>query len=311
MKKRQIKQTGIEISQIGLGANAVGGHNLYPNLSEKAGKHLVATAIENDINLIDTAYRYGNGRSEELIGEVIQNYDRSKIILATKAAHTDPVKDVFSNSPEFLTRSVFEALKRLKTDYLDIFYIHFPDEATDKRYAIEALQKLKDNGLIRAIGVSNFSLQQLKEANFENQVDIVEDKYNLLDRGNEGGIMSYCLERNIAFIPFFPLASGVLSGKYNSKKQLENGDFRSDLTYFSKENLHIVDTAIPYLSSLAESYKVSIADIVLNWYLMRKDITSVIPGAKNFDQVLSNLNSTKFVLTEKEWDKINHLFPSI
>lgn len=180
----RIGKSQVYSSAIGLGTNAVGGHNLYPDLNDETGKEVVRTALRNGITLLDTAFSYGRGQSEKLIGEVLQEaeFDRSRIIVATKAARDPEKDDNFNNSPEFLTTSVETALQRLQTDYIDIFYIHFPDDTTPKNEAVAALHKLKEAGKIRSIGLSNFSLEQIKEANQDGFVDIVEDHYSLLHR---------------------------------------------------------------------------------------------------------------------------------
>lgn len=131
MSKVTIGKTDLKVFPIGLGTNAVGGHNLYPNLNEETGKELVREAIKSGVTMLDTAYIYGVGRSEELIGEVLKEYNREDVFIATKAAHRKEGDDfVFDNSPAFLKQSVEDSLKRLQTDYIDLFYIHFPDEHT-------------------------------------------------------------------------------------------------------------------------------------------------------------------------------------
>ena len=151
-------------------------------MDEEAGKDLVKTGIINGINFIDTAFIYGPGRSEELVGEVLKETGkRSEMILATKGANKFVGNDmVMDNSPAFLKQTVEESLKRLQTDYIDLFYIHFPDEDTPKAEAVGALKELKDEGKIRAIGVSNFSIDQLKEANKDGYVDVFQGEYNLI-----------------------------------------------------------------------------------------------------------------------------------
>ncbi|WP_332604045.1 aldo/keto reductase, partial [Bacillus sp. S1(2024)] len=169
---------------------------------------LVREAIRNGVTMLDTAYIYGIGRSEELIGEVLREFNREDVVIATKAAHRKQGNDfVFDNSPEFLKKSVDESLKRLNTDYIDLFYIHFPDEHTPKDEAVNALNEMKKAGKIRSIGVSNFSLEQLKEANKDGLVDVLQGEYNLLNREAEKTFFPYTKEHNISFIPYFPLVS--------------------------------------------------------------------------------------------------------
>lgn len=209
-----IGKSNVVTGKLGLGTNKVGGHNLFPNLHDEDGLAVVKTALDHGIDMLDTAYIYGLGQSETLIGQAIQGYDRAKIILATKAAQ-DPHQDLKpNNDPKFLTQAIDDALLRLKTDYLDIFYIHFPDEKTDKAEAVNAVANARKAGKVRAIGVSNFSLDQIKEANQDQQVDVVEDNYSLVHRDAETTLFPYLREQHISFVPYFPLASGLLTGKY-------------------------------------------------------------------------------------------------
>lgn len=211
----KIGNSDVTSEKLGLGTNKVGGHNLFNDLKDEDGYAVVKEAIDKGITTLDTAYMYGLGRSEEIIGDVIQDYDRSKLVIATKAAQDPDNDNKPNNSPEFLKKAVDDALKRLKTDYIDIFYIHFPDETTPKDQAVAALQELKEAGKIKAIGVSNFSLDQIKEANKDGYVDVVEDNYSLVHREAEKNLFPYLKKNKIAFVPYFPLASGLLTGKYN------------------------------------------------------------------------------------------------
>ncbi|MDN6736073.1 MAG: aldo/keto reductase, partial [Tetragenococcus koreensis] len=155
----ELGNTGLEINPIGMGTNAIGGHNLYPNLDEEQNKQLLKDAINKGFNFIDTAFYYGFGRSEELIGQVVSEMgNREDLVIATKAAHRKENDDyVLDNSPSFIREAVDVALKRLQTDYIDLFYLHYPDENTPKDEAIATLKELKEQGKIKAIGVSNFT----------------------------------------------------------------------------------------------------------------------------------------------------------
>ena len=141
----QLGKSDVHVFPVALGANAVGGHNLYPNLDEEQGKDVVRKAIDNGITLIDTAFIYGPKRSEELVGEVVKEYPREKVRIATKGSHV--IKDngdvVQNNQPDYLKQQVEESLERLQVDYIDLYYIHFPDEDTPKDEAVAALQELK------------------------------------------------------------------------------------------------------------------------------------------------------------------------
>ncbi|GAB1614144.1 oxidoreductase [Mammaliicoccus lentus] len=303
----KLGKTDIKVNPIGLGTNAVGGHNLYPNLDEEQGKDVVRAAIENGVTLLDTAFIYGPGRSEELVGEVVKEYNREDVVIATKGAHYfDGDETKLSNDPEFLKEQVENSLKRLQTDYIDLYYIHFPDEDTPKDKAVATLQELKEQGKIKAIGVSNFSLEQLKEANKDGHVDVVQLEYNLLNRENEE-ILNYTAENNITFIPYFPLVSGLLAGKYDENTTFN--DLRADNPEFQgerfKENLKKVDK----LRDIAKEHNVEVAHIVLAFYLTKPSLDVIIPGAKRKDQVIDNLKTLDVKLTKENLDTIEKLFP--
>ncbi|MCY8402524.1 aldo/keto reductase [Bacillus sonorensis] len=309
MKKVRMGKSDLHVFPIGLGTNAVGGHNLYPNLNEETGKELVREALKNGVTLLDTAYIYGVGRSEELIGEVLREFNREDAVIATKAAHKKEGNDfVFDNSPEFLKQSVDESLKRLQTDYIDLFYIHFPDEHTPKDEAVEALHELKKAGKIRAIGVSNFSLDQLKEANKNGLVDVLQGEYNLLNREAETTFFPYIQEHNISFVPYFPLVSGLLAGKYTEDTTFPEGDLRREMENFQGERFKENIKKVNKLAPIAEKHGADIAHIVLAWYLARPEIDILIPGAKRADQLLDNIKTAEIRLSQDNIDYIDQLF---
>ncbi|HEK6202385.1 TPA: aldo/keto reductase [Staphylococcus aureus] len=301
-------KSDVEVFPIALGTNAVGGHNLYPNLDEEQGKDVVRQAINHGINLLDTAYIYGPERSEELVGEVVKEYPREQIKIATKGSHEfDENQEVHQNNqPEYLKQQVENSLKRLQTDYIDLYYIHFPDDNTPKDQAVAALQELKEQGKIKAIGVSSFTLDQLKEANKDGYVDVVQLEYNLLHRENEA-VLQYCVDHLITFIPYFPLASGILAGKYdeNTKFSDHRTTRRDFIPGVFEENVRRVKA----LESLAAAHQTSIANIVLAFYLTRPAIDVIIPGAKRAEQVIENIKAADIVLSDDEIQYIDELFP--
>lgn len=301
-------KSDVEVFPIALGTNAVGGHNLYPNLDEEQGKDVVRQAINHGINLLDTAYIYGPERSEELVGEVVKEYPREQIKIATKGSHEfDENQEVHQNNqPEYLKQQVENSLKRLQTDYIDLYYIHFPDDNTPKDQAVAALQELKEQGKIKAIGVSNFTLDQLKEANKDGYVDVVQLEYNLLHRENEA-VLQYCVDHQITFIPYFPLASGILAGKYdeNTKFSDHRTTRRDFIPGVFEENVRRVKA----LEKIAAAHQTSIANIVLAFYLTRPAIDVIIPGAKRAEQVIENIKAADIVLSDDEIQFIDELFP--
>lgn len=306
---KRLGKSDLLVNPIGLGANAVGGHNLYPNLDEEAGKEVVRTAIAHGLNFIDTAFIYGPKRSEELIGEVLKEVGgRDKLVIATKGAHkfTEQGDVTFDNSPAFLRASVEGSLERLQTNYIDLFYIHFPDEHTPKDEAVGELKKLKDEGKIRAIGVSNFSIDQLKEANKDGHVDVLQSEYNLFKRSAEQELLPYTAANQISFIPYFPLASGLLAGKYNSDTRFD--DLRAKDPLFAGETFQQNLQKVDMLRPIAQAKGIEVAHLVLAWYLTRESLDAIIPGAKRAEQVLDNLKTLDVKLTAQEIEQIDHIF---
>ncbi len=307
-KQIRIGKTDLIVNPIGLGTSAVGGHNIFPNLNEEVGKNLVRAAINHGVNFLDTAFFYGTGRSEELVGEVIKEAgNRHEFILATKGGLTLVGNDIaMDNSPAFLKQAVEDSLKRLQTDYIDLFYIHVPDQDTPKDEAVGVLKQLKDEGKIRAIGVSNFSLEQLKEANKDGYIDILQGNYNLLQREAEQEFFPYTTENNISFIPYFPLASGLLAGKYN--KDMTFNDLRKDMPLFQVDKFTKNLEKVEQLRKIANEKNAEVAHVVLAWYLTHDSMDVVIPGAKRAEQVLDNLKTLDVHLTEEEINEIDRIF---
>ncbi|MCL8495619.1 aldo/keto reductase [Apilactobacillus sp. F1] len=308
----KIGKSNVESTPLGLGTNAVGGNNLFPNLKDETGIQIVKTGLDSGITLLDTAFAYGMGHSEELIGQAIKGYDRSKFVIATKAAQDTSDGDVtINNNPQFLKKSVDDALKRLQTDYIDIFYIHFPDDQTPKDEAVAALNEMKQEGKIKAIGVSNFSLDQIKEANKDGLVDVVEDQYSLLHRDAETELFDYLRENNISFVPFFPLASGLLTGKYSEVVDFPENDIRHGNPDFTGERFEKIVEKVNNLKPLADKHGITTAQLVLAWYIKNPDVTVVIPGAKRPEQVESNANALNVSLSDEEYAQIDNDFRNI
>ena len=307
-EKTRLGKTGLYINPIGLGINAVGGHNLYPELNEDTGKELVHAGIDNGLNFIDTAYSYGYGRSEELLGEVLQESGaRHELVVATKGTQRRQGNNhIVDNSPAFLTQSVEDSLKRLQTDYIDLFYIHFPDEQTPKAEAVGALQRLKEEGKIRSIGVSNFSMDQLKDANKDGYVDVFQGEYNLLKRQAEKDYFPYVKEHGISYVPYFPFAAGLLAGKYDKNKTFN--DLRTNMPHLQGEEFERNLEKVRKLKDFAEEKGAETAHVVLAWSLARPEIDGVIPGAKRADQVLSNLSALNVQLSTEEILEIGSIF---
>lgn len=301
----EIGTSGVMAPALGLGTNKVGGHR--PGIPVADGERAVRAAIDAGMNYLDTAFVYGNGRSEESIGRVLRDYDRSRVIVASKGGiYPDGDGTThYDNRPETLTRSIDESLQRLGTDYIDVYYIHFPDESTSKDEAVGALAQARRAGKIRAIGVSNFSLDQIQEADRDGELDIVENHFSLAHRQAETTLFPYLRSHRISFSPYFPLMAGVLAG---TRTKADHQQFsRFGLT---AEGFSAVIDSVEALRPMAEAHEASVAQIVLAWYLADPDLDVVIPGARNADQVAGLASSRDVALSEEEYRRIDDLFPA-
>ena len=308
MKTGALPNRRLSMSAVGLGTNYIGGHNIYKNVDERISKDIVRRYILAGGNFIDTATFYGLGRSEELIGEVIKELGvRDQVVLATKGSFVIEGDYIsHDNSVSFILKAIEKSLKRLQTNYLDLFYIHFPDEKTPKDQIVDALAQLKRKGIIRAIGVSNFSLKQLKEANRDGHVDVVQDRYHLLNRSLEGEYIDYLKSNKIGFIPYTPLASGLLTGKYSLSSELTPRQLKNPL--FAAENYESNLKKIEVLKDIANKHSVTTSQVALAWLLTRDFVSAIIPGAKSVEQMLTNIQSDQLILQPEEIQLIDQTF---
>lgn len=310
VKAVQFGKSAVVANPLGLGTNAVGGYNLFPGLDDGAGRKLVDAAIANGINLLDTAYVYGLGHSEQLVGQVVKDHRREELVIATKGAHDFSTgREVIRNDPDFITQQVDQSLKRLGVNYIDIYYLHFPDHDTPKAEAVGALQRLREAGKIRAIGISNFNLDQIKEANADGYVDVVEDEFSLLHQDHlTEGMLDYLRDHQISFVPYFPLASGLLTGKYVQDVSFPADDIRSQIADFKQPRYGKILAAVDQVRPIADRHGATVAQTILAWYLQNQLITAVIPGAKRADQVISNAQAMNIQLTAEEYQTIETAF---
>lgn len=338
MQYRNLGTTTISTSVIGLGTWAIGGW-MWGGTDEKEAIKAVHAAVENGMNLIDTAPMYGFGRSEEIVGKAICDR-RDKVVLATKCglSYDEKVwpegKGVFhfyANEkgadpsgkkyriykylrPDSIRKEVEESLKRLKTDYLDLLQTHWQDETEPIAETMGTLLKLKEEGKIRAIGVSNVSKEQLQEYIDVGPVDVVQERFSLLDREIvSNGILDICKRseekaKKISVLAYSPLCNGLLTGRMLPDRKFKEGDLRLGNPRFSPDNIRNINNKLRRFEPLCEKYSLTPGQVVIAWTASYYEKMHVLCGARNEVQVEENLFAGDVYLTPEEVDEFAKIF---
>ena len=289
MESRALGNSGLQISCIGLGTNYVGGYGLYADIDEDEGVRLVQRALDLGVTFSDTADIYGFGRSEELVGRAIAGR-RDEVVLATKGANVfeGRSRTGVSNEPGYLRSALEASLARLGTDYVDLYYIHHPDGHTPPEDAFGELMRMKAEGLVRAAGVSNFSPDQIRSALAAGPVDALQSRYNLLQREVEAEVLGLCQSEGIGFVPWGPLAYGLLGGRYESGFELPEGDWRHRTGLFEPGAYEKALEVTAELKAIGENGPTPPAHLATRWLLEQPSVCSIITGAKTVAQVEEN-----------------------
>lgn len=188
----------------------------------------------------------------------------------------------------------------MQLDYVDLYYLHFPDNKTPFSESIGELVRLKEEGKIRSIGISNVTLAQLKEANTNGDIDVVQQSYNMLDRSVEEDILPYVRENNISFIPYGPLAYGLLGGGFTKDTKLDATDWRNSIPLFQEENYTQTIAKVEALKEFAQNKDTSLANLALAWLLHQEGVTAVIPGGKRKERIRENVKAVDIQLSKEE-----------
>lgn len=229
MELVQIPNTEMKVSRIALGTWAIGGW-MWGGTEEKASIDTIHAALDKGVDLIDTAPVYGFGRSEETVGRAVKKYGkRDRLFISTKAGLEWKINSVFRNSrPERIEEEVESSLRRLQTDVIDIYFIHWPDPQVPFENTARTLQKLKEQGKIRAIGVSNYDSEQMNLFSEAADLCLCQPPYNIFERGIEEDIYPYCKKNNIALMTYGALCRGLLSGKMSAAREFPGDDLRNN-----------------------------------------------------------------------------------
>ncbi|MBO9732480.1 MAG: aldo/keto reductase [Chitinophaga sp.] len=321
MEYRKLGDTDLQLSAIAYGAFAIGG-NMWGGNEKKDSIASIQAAIDHGMTTIDTAPFYGFGLSEEMIGEAIKVYDRSKIQLLTKfglvwdgsnqgkgeyffdaeeAGKQIPIYKYASKAN--VIKEVEESLQRLQTDYIDLLQIHWPDNTTPIAETIEAVASLLQQGKIRAAGVSNYSVEQVAEARKTVNIASNQVSYSMLNRAIETDLVPYALEQQLGIIVYSPMERGLLTGKYFKDSKLKDTDHRNG--YFQQFDASKVKTFLDTIAPIAADKNATLSQLVLRWTSLQPAITVVLAGSRNVEQAIANAKAMDIQLTAAEMAFIN------
>jgi len=310
MRYRPLGQSGIEASVVGLGAWAIGGFN-WGGTDEEKAIAAIRTALDEGINLVDTAAIYGFGLSEEIVGKAIAGR-RDEVVLATKCGivwHVEKGDHFFDGpdgpvyrylGPESIRYEIEQSLQRLQTDHIDLYQTHWQESTTPIEDTMATLVELKEEGKIRAVGVSNATIEQIDEYREVGPIDTDQERYSLLDRRMEAEQLPYCGQHNLGFLAYSPIGQGLLSGKVTVDREFPEGDLRRGNARFSVENRQKVLAMLDEWNPIAEAHDATCAQIAVAWALAQPGLTHALVGARNPDQARENAAAGDLELSPEE-----------
>ena len=321
MEYRQIGETDLKCSVITFGAWAIGGWKWGGTDRREAVKAIQAAYAEG-VTSIDTAPAYGQGLSEEIIAEALEDIPRDKVQILTKFGLRWDIKQgvLFfkstSNegadfemykfaSKESVMKECEDSLRRLKTDYIDLYQIHWHDVTTPIHETMEAVLRLKEQGKIREVGVCNYTPEWMKEAEQTIKLASNQVSYSMVMRDIEKDIVPYCIANKKSIFAYSPLQRGLLTGKLKPGHIFSDGDHRQDLPHFNTENIKRTNEMLDKLRPLAASKNATLAQLVLRWTIDQPGITIALAGARNVEQAVQNAKAVDVKLSQEEISFIN------
>jgi len=299
----------IKASRVGLGTWAIGGW-MWGGSDEKQSIETILTALDLGINVIDTAPVYGFGLSEEIVGKALKIYgNRDKIVLATKVGLDWQNGKVFRNSSkDRIQKEIEDSLKRLQTDYIDIYQIHWPDESVKIEETASVMLKLYEQGKIRAIGVSNYSVEQMDTFRIFAPLHTAQPPFNLYEQQAKKEILPYCYQNNIKTLLYGSLCRGLLSGRMKKDTQFEGDDLRKIDPKFQTPRYEIYLKATEELDKFAkQNYNKSVIHLAIRWILDQKGADIALIGARKPTQLSYVSKLFDFKLTEQDNHQIDFI----
>ncbi|MFD1164998.1 aldo/keto reductase [Sphingobacterium daejeonense] len=321
MEYRNIGDSEINASVIAFGAWAAGGW-MWGSTDRKDAVEAIVAAYEVGVTTIDTAPIYGQGASEEIVGEALKDIPRDKTQILTKygmrwdlekgdfAFHSkknngEEIEIYKYAGKESIIYECEQSLKRLGTDYIDLYQIHWPDSTTPLDETFEAVVQLMEQGKVRYAGVCNYNAQLMAEA--EKTVPLVSNQipFSMVNRGVEEETIPYCIKHNKAVLAYSPLERGLLTGKIKPGYEFQEGDHRASHPHFQPDFIERTNVLLERIKPLADDKGVTLAQLVLRWTIERPGITIALAGARNAHQSVQNAKAMDFNISQEEIDFIN------
>ncbi len=309
MLTRQLGKNGPHLTIIGFGAWAVGGpwEWGWGKVDDSESIRAIQTAIDYGINWIDTAAVYGFGHSEKIVAKAIKG-NRDKIFIATKCGLVDDGAGhaANNNKPESISKEIEDSLRRLETDYIDLYQIHWPDPETPVEESWLMMAKLKEEGKVRFIGASNFDVPLIEKCMQIAPVQSLQPPYSMIRREYAEEVLPYCLRNEIGVVAYSPMQAGLLTGKFNINK-LAPDDWRLKGNYFREPILGKALNLVEKLKPIVEKQNRCVGQQAVAWVLQNPAVTSAIVGARNEVQVKENIKAAEYVMTDEEMKMIDEL----
>ncbi|MBN2138318.1 MAG: aldo/keto reductase [Sedimentisphaerales bacterium] len=312
MQTRKLGNTDLELTTVGLGTWAIGGPWQFgwgPQDDDEAIAAILK-ALDMGINWIDTAPAYGLGHSESLVGAALKQTD-ARPIIATKCGilGNEKREKVSCLKKDSIRKECEDSLKRLGIDKIDLYQMHWPEPDEDVEQAWEEMVRLKDEGLVRYIGVSNFTVAHLERVRAIHEAASLQPPYSMLHRKCEDELLGYCDENNIGVVAYSPMQRGLLTGKFSSERlaRLDPGDHRKKHRDFREPDFTATLEMVEKLKPIAERHRRTCAQLAISWVLRRKEVTAAIVGARRPGQIEETAPAADWKLADEEIQKIETL----
>jgi len=311
VKYRQLGSSQLSVSALGLGC--MGMSEFYGPSDQKDSIATLHHALEMGINFFDTADMYGFGDNEALLAEAFKNYPREKLVIATKFGvvrdQNNPLQRRIDGSPQYVRKACEESLRRLNTDYIDLYYQHRIDENTPIEDTMGALADLVKEGKVRSIGLSEPGPQTVRRAHQVHPITAIQSEYSLWTRDPEESMLPLCKELGIGFVPYSPLGRGFLTGQIKTPDDFGADDFRKHSPRFQGENFQKNLDLVKALEEMAKQKNCLTSQLALAWVLAQGDQIVPIPGTKRIKYLEENFGALDIQLSSSELEEIEKIMP--